>query len=462
MKCGIIYIGDMMKEHIFRAYDIRGIYGDEIDLDLSYKIGRAFGTRLINDKKYITIVGYDNRSSSTYIFESLSKGITDSGVDVINIGLVTTPMYYYALHMFNATSGIMITASHNPKEYNGFKISFNGKYNAYGEQIQEFKELVKSEDFKNGRGSIINQDIKERYISFTLGSIKLGQRKLKVVVDAGNGTSSVVVNDIFNKLDIDYIPLFTDSNPDFPNHHPDPSVRENTRHLSELVIKEKADIGFAYDGDADRIGLVDEKGELVPIDKYMIIVLHNIFHKLDDKRILYDIKCSKALEDEIDRLGGIKVCSRTGNSYLRARIEQDKIEFGGELSGHVFFNDKFPGYDDGIYASLRMLEILSNTDKTMSELLEDIPKYYSTDEIKIPIEEEKKKYLIKNLINYCKEKNYTYLDIDGCKAIFEDGFALVRPSNTGPNITMRFEANDKNRLKEIQKEFENKIESILK
>lgn len=451
-----------MKEYIFRAYDIRGIYGSEIDLDLSYKIGRAFGTKLINDKKYITIVGYDNRTSSVDIFDSLSKGITDSGVDVINIGLVTTPMYYYALHMFNATSGIMITASHNPKEYNGFKISFNGKYNAYGEQIQEFKELVKKEEFKNGKGTVITQDIKERYVSFTLGSIRLGQRKLKVVIDSGNGTSSVVVKDIFDKLDLEYIPLFTDSDPNFPNHHPDPSVRENTKDLSETVIKEKADIGFAYDGDADRIGLVDEVGELIPIDKFMIVILHNIFHKLDDKRILYDVKCSKALEDEIDRLGGIKVCSRTGNSYLRARIEMDKMEFGGELSGHVFFNDKFPGYDDGIYASLRMLEILSNTDKTMSELLKDIPKYYSTDEIKMPIEEEKKEYLIKELINYSKEKNYKYLDIDGCKVIFDDGFALVRPSNTGPNITMRFEAKSEERLKIIQKEFEKKIENILK
>ncbi len=451
-----------MKEYIFRAYDIRGIYGSEIDLDLSYKIGRAFGTRLIHDKKYITIVGYDNRESSVDIFESLSKGILDSGVDVINVGLVTTPMYYYALHMFNATSGIMITASHNPKEYNGFKISFNGKYNAYGEQIQEFKELVKSEVFKNGKGTMINQDIKERYVSFTLGGIRLGQRKLKVVIDSGNGTSSIVVKDIFDKLDLEYVPIFTDSNPDFPNHHPDPSVRENTIALSETVLKEKADIGFAYDGDADRIGLVDELGELIPIDKFMIVILNNIFTKLDDKRILYDVKCSKALEDEIDRLGGIKICSRTGNSYLRAKIEVDKIQFGGELSGHVFFNDKFPGYDDGIYASLRMLEILSNTDKKMSELLEDIPKYYSTDELKMKIDEDKKTYLIEKLIEYCNENHYNFLDIDGCKVVFEDGFALVRPSNTGPNITMRFEAKTNERLLSIQNEFETKIKEILK
>ena len=315
-----------MSEHIFRAYDIRGIYGSEIDLDLAYKIGRAFGTKLIHEQKYITIVGYDNRSSSVDIYNSLSKGIIDSGVDVINIGLVTTPMYYFALHMFKATSGVMITASHNPKEYNGFKISFNGKYNAYGEQIQEFKEMVKKGEFKNGKGTIITQNIKERYISFTLASIRLGSRKLKVVIDSGNGTSSIVVKDIFDLMDLDYIPLFTESDPNFPNHHPDPSIRENTKDLSETVIKEKADVGFAYDGDADRIGVVDEKGELIPIDKYMIIILRNILNKLDDKRILYDVKCSKALEDEIDKLGGIKLCSRTGNSYLRAKIETEKIE----------------------------------------------------------------------------------------------------------------------------------------
>ena len=450
-----------MSEHIFRAYDIRGIYGSEIDLDLAYKIGRAFGTKLILEQKYITIVGYDNRSSSVDIYNSLSKGIIDSGVDVINIGLVTTPMYYFALHMFKATSGVMITASHNPKEYNGFKISFNGKYNAYGEQIQEFKEMVKKGEFKNGKGTIITQNIKERYISFTLASIRLGSRKLKVVIDSGNGTSSIVVKDIFDLMDLDYIPLFTESDPNFPNHHPDPSVRENTKDLSETVIREKADVGFAYDGDADRIGVVDEKGELIPIDKYMIIILRNILNKLDDKRILYDVKCSKALEDEIDKLGGIKLCSRTGNSYLRAKIETEKIEFGGELSGHVFFNDRFPGYDDGIYASLRLIEILSNTDKKVSELLDGIEVYHSTDEIKMEINENKKQFLIRNLIEYCKEKKYNYLDIDGCKVIFDDGFALVRPSNTGPNITLRFEAKTENRLQEIQKEFENKIKEIL-
>jgi len=450
-----------MSEHIFRAYDIRGIYGSEIDLDLAYKIGRAFGTKLILEQKYITIVGYDNRSSSVDIYNSLSKGIIDSGVDVINIGLVTTPMYYFALHMFKATSGVMITASHNPKEYNGFKISFNGKYNAYGEQIQEFKEMVKKGEFKNGKGTIITQNIKERYISFTLASIRLGSRKLKVVIDSGNGTSSIVVKDIFDLMDLDYIPLFTESDPNFPNHHPDPSVRENTKDLSETVIREKADVGFAYDGDADRIGVVDEKGELIPIDKYMIIILRNILNKLDDKRILYDVKCSKALEDEIDKLGGIKLCSRTGNSYLRAKIETEKIEFGGELSGHVFFNDRFPGYDDGIYASLRLIEILSNTEKKVSELLDGIEVYHSTDEIKMEINENKKQFLIRNLIEYCKEKKYNYLDIDGCKVIFDDGFALVRPSNTGPNITLRFEAKTENRLQEIQKEFENKIKEIL-
>ncbi|MDD3995250.1 MAG: phosphomannomutase/phosphoglucomutase [Bacilli bacterium] len=450
-----------MSEHIFRAYDIRGIYGSEIDLDLAYKIGRAFGTKLILEQKYITIVGYDNRSSSVDIYNSLSKGIIDSGVDVINIGLVTTPMYYFALHMFKATSGVMITASHNPKEYNGFKISFNGKYNAYGEQIQEFKEMVKKGEFKNGKGTIITQNIKERYISFTLASIRLGSRKLKVVIDSGNGTSSIVVKDIFDLMDLDYIPLFTESDPNFPNHHPDPSVRENTKDLSETVIREKADVGFAYDGDADRMGVVDEKGELIPIDKYMIIILRNILNKLDDKRILYDVKCSKALEDEIDKLGGIKLCSRTGNSYLRAKIETEKIEFGGELSGHVFFNDRFPGYDDGIYASLRLIEILSNTDKKVSELLDGIELYHSTDEIKMEINENKKQFLIRNLIEYCKEKKYNYLDIDGCKVIFDDGFALVRPSNTGPNITLRFEAKTENRLQEIQKEFENKIKEIL-
>lgn len=449
-----------INDFIFRAYDIRGIYGTELTDKDAYKMGLAFGTMLRKSNKDTTVVGYDNRVSSISLFNALTKGITETGVNVINIGLVTTPMYYYSWYLFKSTSGIMITASHNPKEYNGLKISFNGVFNAYGEFIEEFRDFIKAGIFAIGNGEIINEDIKDRYIEFVTSSINLGSNKVKVVVDSGNGTSSIIIKEVLDKLNIDYIPLYTDSNPDFPNHHPDPSVSANMKKLSETVIETKADVGFAYDGDADRIGLVDEFGKFINIDYFMIIIIRNIINKIEDKRILFDLKCSKSLEDEIIKLGGTPIQYRTGNSYLRAKIAGDNIVFGGELAGHVFFNDKFPGYDDGIYASLRMIEILSHTDKTVSELLDGVNHYYSTEELKMPAADNIKFMLVDKIKEYCVSKNYRVLDIDGCKAIFDDGFALVRASNTGPNLTLRFEAKTKERLIEIQNEFESKLKEI--
>jgi phosphomannomutase/phosphoglucomutase len=459
-------IGDKMKitdniqDKIFRGYDIRGIFNDDLTVDVAYTIGQGFGTKLKRDNKTVTVIGYDNRKSSPILFEALSKGILDTGIDVINIGLVTTPMYYFALNLFKATSGIMITGSHNPKEYNGFKMTFNGIYNAYGEYIQEFKDLVKSLDFESGKGKLINENIEKRYVDYITSSIELGKYKPKVVVDCGNGTPSIIIKKVLDRLNIDYIPLYCESNPLYPNHHPDPSVEINLRDLKEKVLETRSDAGFAYDGDGDRVGLVDEKGNMVPADHIMIIVIRNIIDKLPDKRFLFDVKCSKALEDEINKLGGIPICYRTGNSYMRAKVVEDNILFAGELSGHIFFNDKFYGFDDGIYASLRLIEILSHTGKKVSELLEGINKYYSTNELKIETPDEIKFKKIDKITEYCKNKSYNVLTIDGCKVLFDDGFALIRASNTGPNITTRFEARTEERLKEIQDEFENIIHNI--
>lgn len=449
------------NQNVYRPYDIRGIYEKDIDNNFAYTLGMAFGSILKEQNKNTTIVGYDNRYSSKDLKEYLIKGLNDVGINVINIGLVTTPMYYFSWRLLNITSGIMVTASHNPKEYNGFKLSFNGINNAYGQQIQELREYMeKDHSVQENKGNTTIRDIKDEYISFLLKNIKIN-RKLKVVIDAGNGTSSIIIKDIFDKLNVDYIPIFIDSNPNFPNHHPDPSVPENMKQLSNKVIETNADAGFAYDGDADRIGMVDENGKIVPVDHIMIIILRNIIGDLSDKRILFDVKCSRSLKDEIVKLGGTPIEYRTGNSYLRAKIVTDNILFGGELSGHIFLNDKFPGYDDGIYASLRIIEILSNTDKKVSELLEGINKYFSTPELKIHADDNMKYEIVDNIKKYCDQRKYKYLDIDGCKAIFEDGFALIRVSNTGPNITMRFEAKTEQRLNEIQNEFETKLKEML-
>ena len=446
---------------MFREYDIRGIYNEDIDEEVSYLIGRAFGSNLKRMGKTETLVGYDNRISSPIIEENLVKGIRESGINVVRLGLVTTPMYYYGWDLLNIKCGVMITASHNPKEYNGFKFSYNGIHNAYGKDVYDLYDTIINKDFTSGKGTITNKDIKSEYIKLLWENIELGNRKLKVVYDCGNGTTSIVAKDVFNNPNIEFIPIFADSNPKFPNHHPDPCVEENLRDLKKKVLETQADVGIAFDGDGDRVGVVDEKGNMVDIDKYMIIIWRDIYNKVENKKGLFDIKCSKVLEDELIKLGIEPVCYRSGNSYTKAMSVEGDFPFSGEYSGHVFFRDKFPGYDDGIYAGLRLIEILSKTDKPVSELLEGINTYYSTKELKMKVNDEIKFDIVNKVKEYCISKNYKILTIDGVKVLFDDGSAVVRASNTGPNITMRYEAKTKERLNEIEQEFTNLLNELL-
>jgi len=452
-----------MEKSIFRAYDIRGIYPDQIDQDFAYQLGRGFGSIIKQKKQTFTVVGYDNRKSSVPLFESLCKGINDAGIDVINLGLVTTPMYYFAWHHLKARSGIMITASHNPQNYDGFKFSFNGIYNAHDQDIEDFYCFLTAKKFTSGKGNNEFYDIKPHYLNYLLKDINFGKRPLKVVFDVGNGTGAVVIKDFLDRLNIDYIPLFFESDPSFPNHQPDPSDYKTLNTLRETVKKEKADVGFALDGDADRIGMVDEKGDIISVDKIMIIIIRNILDNLDDKRILFDVKCSKALEDEIIKLGGTPVLSRTGNSYLRAAIANENILFGGEYAGHVFFNDRFLGYDDGLYVALRLMEILSNSNKKASELLAGINHYHTTPEIKIAAPDNIKFKVVEEIVSFAKTiEHQKLITIDGCKIIFNDGFALIRASNTGPNITLRFEASSQKQLEERKTFWSEKTKEFIK
>ena len=452
-----------LNKLMFREYDIRGIYGEDIDEEVAYLIGKAFGSNLRKLGKNETLVGYDNRSSSPIIEENLVKGITESGVNVVRLGLVSTPMYYYGWDLYDIKCGVMITASHNPKEYNGFKFSYNGIHNAYGDDVYNLYNTIINKDFTNGKGNITYKDIKKDYINLLCSNIKLGDRKLKVVFDCGNGTTSIVAKDIFSNLNnVEAVPLFAESDPDFPNHHPDPCVEENLKDLKTTVLETKADLGVGFDGDGDRVGVVDEKGNMIEIDKYMIIIWRDIYNKVKNKRCLFDVKCSKVLEDELIKLGIEPVCYRSGNSYTKAMSVKGDFPFSGEYSGHVFFRDKFPGYDDGIYAALRLIEILSNTDKNVSELLEGINKYYSTRELKRKVDDSTKFNIVNKVKEYCQKKNYKIITIDGVKAIFDDGSAIVRASNTGPNLTMRYEATSLDRLKEIEKEFTILLDSLIK
>ena len=453
-----------INKYIFREYDIRGKYGSDITEEIAYLIGRAFGTKLKSYGKDTTLVGYDNRYSSVSLEENLVRGIRECGINVIRLGLVTTPMYYYGWDLLDVHCGIMVTASHNPKDDNGFKFSYNGIHNAYGTSSMDLYDLIVNNNFftSSSLGTVANVDIKSKYVEMITSGIKLGDRKLKVIYDCGNGTTSVVADDIFNtfKDKLELIPLFNTSDSSFPNHHPDPAEEENLSILKEKIKEYGADIGVAFDGDGDRIGVIDNKGNFINMDKYMILIWRDLALKDVKKETFYDVKCSLIVKEELDKLGIKNEFYRTGNSYTKAKSYEGDYPFSGELSGHVFFRDRFNGYDDGIYAGLRLIEILSHTNKNIDELLEGISHYESTPELRVAVDDSKKFNIVNKVKEYALDKNYEVLLVDGVKVFFEDGSALVRASNTGPNLTLRFEAKTKERLEIIKNEFMNLIKEL--
>lgn len=442
-----------LKKEVFRGYDIRGVYPIDIDEDFSYTIGLSFGSYLQDLKKTTCIVGHDNRLSSDSLYEALVKGLVDSGIDVIMLDLCTTPMYYYAQIKLNCFSGIMVTASHNPASDNGFKMSIDESGNIKGREIEDFYNYTIASKFKKGCGKTSKYDITNDYIDLFVNNLKFGNYPLKVVIDPGNGTTAIIAKKIYEKFPIELICINNESDGRFPNHHPDPCVEENLAMLKKKVLECNASVGISFDGDGDRMGFVSEKGNFIPTDQYMIIIIRDIINKVKKKEFLYDVKCSKSLSDEIEKLNGKGICYRTGNSYTKAKVRELDLPFGGELSGHVYFRDRWLGFDSGLYAGARLLEILSNTGKTVLELLDGINKYYSTEELKFKSLDNKKFLVIDKIKDYVQKNNYEYIDIDGIKVVFNDCWALVRASNTGPNITARFEANTKERLEKIQKEF---------
>ncbi len=442
-----------LNRNIFRGYDIRGVYPTTINEDVAELIGQGFGSYIREIGKTECIVGYDNRLSSVSLHNSLVRGILKTGVDVISLGLVTTPMYYYAAIHYKISPGVMITASHNPKDDNGFKIAFDESGNAKGDEIQDFYRYIVKGNFFTGEGKLTTRSIEKDYIELMRKSLSFGDRRLKVVLDPGNGTTSIIAKAVYESFPIDVVMINDLSDGTFPNHHPDPCVEANLEQLKAKVLEEGADLGLAFDGDGDRVGVVDEKGAYIPTDQYMIIIIRSIIDKVRNKSFLYDVKCSKAVEDEIKRLGAKPICYRTGNSYTKAKVRELDLPFGGELSGHVYFRDRFLGFDSGLYAGLRLVEILSNSILSASQLLEGIPTYFATEELKFAFDDDKKFSIVNDVLDYASDKGYKINNIDGVRVDFPDGWALVRASNTGPNVTARFEAKTKMRLDEIQNEF---------
>ena len=450
-----------LNKNIFRGYDIRGVYPNELDEDTAYTVGLGFGSHIqrLGFKK--CVVGHDNRLSSDSLYIALVEGIKRTGVDIIALGLCTTPMYYYACIKLGIPSGVMVTASHNPKDDNGFKFAFDESGNCKGQEIQDFYEELIKGDFIEGLGHIKNYDFLDEYIDLYRDNLSFGKRRLRVVLDPANGATAHIARKIYELYPMDLEIINEESDGTFPNHHPDPCIEDNLKQLKEKVLELKADVGISFDGDGDRLGVITNHGNFISSDMYMILIIRDIINKVEKKEFLFDVKCTKSLSDEIERLGAKPICYRTGNSYGKTRLKELDLPFGGELSGHIYFRDRWPGFDSGIYAGLRLLEILSRTDKSIEELLQGINYYYSTPENKYSCSDDRKFKVVEKVLEYVKEKNYNYNDIDGVRVEFEDGWALIRCSNTGPNITTRFEAKTEKRLIEIRNEFEGVINEYL-
>lgn len=451
-----------MNDKIFRSYDIRGKYPLDINEDIAYQVGLGYGSIL--QEKYsqnTCIVSHDNRLSSPSLHKNLIKGLLETGMNVIDFGLTTTPMNYFARHVCNSF-GIMVTASHNPSDENGFKFSFDHYANARGSMIEDFKNYINEGNFLKGNGNYTKKSIKDEYINYLKSNINLGNKKLKVVFDPANGAVTSILKDALKEFNLDYIIINSESDGSFPAHSPDPSVEENLSMLKENVLKYKADAGIGFDGDGDRIGIIDNTGSLVSIEDYAILITRDIFDKVANKSFLYDAKCSDIYKDEIIKLGGNPVICRTGSSYTQEKVIRENIPFGIQYVGHISINDRYFSTESAIYSALRLIELLSKSNLTLNEITKDLPKYKNIPEMRILSTDTKKLEVIENIKQYCINNNYEFIEIDGIKVIFDNAWAYVRSSNTGPTINFRAEAKEEKDLDNIVKIFTTLIELFNK
>lgn len=452
----------MHKKFIFREYDIRGVFEKDFDLDFAYQLGRAFVTYLhLQGKKnpFLTL-GYDARVSSPSIFKSLLKGFTDGGAHVKTLGLITTPMSYFSMFELNADGGIMITGSHNPPDYNGFKISV-GKSTIFGQDILKLGDILEKQEFVSGTGQFEEHDIFPAYIQRYKEEFK-NLKPIPVVLDCGNGAAGIVARRLFEAIGLKPTILFEQPDGRFPNHHPDPTVEENLEDLKLAVRTNKAVLGIGFDGDCDRIGVVDESGRFLLGDELMVIWSRDILKKNKGAKIIGDVKCSDRMYTDIQKNGGQPIMWKTGHSLVKNKIKEEKSPFGGELSGHIFFSDRNYGYDDALYAGLRLIEILSEQQNKISDLLSGLPSAFCTPEIRLDTTEEKKLKIVETLTQHFKKMSDVQLNfIDGVRVSFKDGWALVRASNTQPVVVVRFEAESQERLDEMKSSVLKIVEPLL-
>lgn len=437
---------------IFRAYDIRGVVTDTLTPDVVREVGRAFGSEALARGQKTVAIGRDGRLSGPALAKALTEGLRSTGVDVIDIGMVPTPVLYFATYHLDTGTGIMITGSHNPPEYNGLKMMIGGDA-LFGDGIQGLRERLENGQLDSGSGSYEQKDILEDYLARIVGDIKL-ERALKIAYDCGNGVAGAAAPQLFERLGCETTGLFTEVDGNFPNHHPDPAKPENLKDLITTINSDDYAVGLAFDGDGDRVGVIDNTGELIWPDRQLVLFAQDVLERNPGARIIYDVKCSKVLPDAIRAAGGEPEMYKTGHSFIKKRLKETGAALGGEMSGHIFFKERWYGFDDALYAAARLLEILSKTDKSASEIFGAIPNSINTPELNVSFDEDGTQHAyVEAFTKQAKFDGATLTTIDGVRADYTDGFGLLRASNTTPSLVIRFEADDHDALARIQEEF---------
>ncbi|HCK90027.1 MAG TPA: phosphomannomutase [Gemmatimonadetes bacterium] len=442
-----------MKSHIFRQYDIRGIVGEDLDPEVTEAVGRAFGSRVRRDASSSSptvTVGCDNRATSPALAEGLISGMRSAGVDVLDVGTVPTPVLYWSEVTLGADAGVQITGSHNPPEWNGIKMTYGGS-SLYGDAIQDLLRSIQASNFTSGSGGYERLTVLDRYVDDIAGRFSLDQ-PMRVAVDCGNGTGSILAVRLLEAIGIEVTPLFCESDPTFPNHHPDPTVDENLIDLIRTIESGDHDLGVAFDGDADRIGAIDDQAKIIRGDILLLLFGLDLLKKRGlGQKLIFDVKCSQVLPELFKEAGGEPIMWQTGHSLIKKKMRETGALLAGELSGHIMIADDYLGFDDALYNACRLIEIISHSGRTLSEMISDFPEYRSTPEIRIDVTEDQKWAVVSEAEVYFKEK-YDVIGVDGVRILFGDGWALLRASNTQPAIVARFEARSESRLLEIRTE----------